>query len=77
MTRICDLSEFLSLNELATWARAHRTHPAYLGPDLQGHAVYAATDGPAIRVYVDTTRPDPHPRPLSWESPLERLKVGR
>ena len=46
----------------------------YLGPSLEGHAVYGAIDGPFVRLVVDTTRPDPHPHPLSWESPLEHLE---
>lgn len=77
MTRACDLRELTSLPELAVWARDHGTRPTYLGPDLRGHAVYAAVDAPLIRVYVDTARPDPHPRPLSWKSPLERLEMAR
>ncbi|MFF8768476.1 hypothetical protein ACF07Q_28510 [Nocardiopsis dassonvillei] len=77
MTRVCDLREVPTRPALTAWASAHHTQPVYLGPDLQGHAVYAATDGPLIRVYVDASRPDPHPRPLCWESPLERLELAR
>ncbi|MFC9088973.1 hypothetical protein [Nocardiopsis dassonvillei] len=59
---------------LTTWASAHSVRVTYLGPDHQGHAVYGAINGPLVRVYVDTSQPDPHPRPLSWESPLEHLE---
>ncbi|WP_053618160.1 hypothetical protein [Nocardiopsis sp. NRRL B-16309] len=72
MTAVCDLHELATLAELRAWARAHGTRVRYLGPTLEGRPLYAATRGPSSRVVVDP-RPDPHPRPLVWHSPLERL----
>ncbi|MFJ9555804.1 hypothetical protein ACIRPH_18460 [Nocardiopsis sp. NPDC101807] len=57
---------------LSAWATAHGAAVTYLGPDLQGHAVYAARRGPVTRV-VTVPGPDPHPHPLTWQSPLENL----
>jgi hypothetical protein len=74
MTRVCDLRELPDRTALTAWAHAHGTRVTYLGPSLEGHAVYAAITGPIVRLVVDTTRPDPHPRPLIWESPLEHLE---
>ncbi|WP_433699115.1 hypothetical protein [Nocardiopsis sp. CA-288880] len=72
MTLVCDLRELPTMAALTAWAAAHGARVTYLGPDLQGHAVYAARRGPVIRVAVAPVR-DPHPQPVSWESPLETL----
>ncbi|WP_117198504.1 hypothetical protein [Nocardiopsis sp. TNDT3] len=77
MKRVCDLRSLPDRAALTAWASAHEARVAYLGPDHQGHAVYGAADGPFIRVVVDTSLPDPHPRPLAWYSPLERLELAR
>ncbi|GAA1449265.1 hypothetical protein [Nocardiopsis tropica] len=72
MTRVCDLRELPTMAALTAWATAHGAAVTYLGPDLQGHAVYAARRGPVTRV-VTVPGPDPHPHPLTWQSPLETL----
>ncbi|XKK41704.1 hypothetical protein HFP72_16340 [Nocardiopsis sp. ARC36] len=69
---VCDLRELPSMAALTAWATAHGATVTYLGPDLQGHAVYAARRGPVTRV-VTVPGPDPHPHPLTWHSPLENL----
>ncbi|MDE3724392.1 hypothetical protein PWG71_23620 [Nocardiopsis sp. N85] len=72
MRRICDIREFPSIQTLGFWANVHRVPLRYLGPTLEGRAVYAATHGTATRVAVTSGR-DPHPLPLVWRSPLEVL----
>ncbi|GAA0980986.1 hypothetical protein GCM10009551_023340 [Nocardiopsis tropica] len=69
---VCDLRELPTMAALTAWATAHGAAVTYLGPDLQGHAVYAARRGPVTRV-VTVPGPDPHPHPLTWHSPLEAL----
>ncbi|MEU0242149.1 hypothetical protein ABZ234_31110 [Nocardiopsis sp. NPDC006198] len=69
---VCDLRELPTMAALTAWATAHGAAVTYLGPDLQGHAVYAARRGPVTRV-VTVPGPDPHPHPLTWHSPLETL----
>lgn len=72
MTRVCDLRELPTMAALTAWATAHGARVTYLGPDLQGHPVYAARRGPVTRVVTVPGR-DPHPHPLAWHSPLEQL----
>ncbi|GAA1452934.1 hypothetical protein [Nocardiopsis tropica] len=69
---VCDLRELPTMAALTAWATAHGAAVTYQGPDLQGHAVYAARRGPVTRV-VTVPGPDPHPHPLTWQSPLETL----
>ncbi|CAL9450522.1 hypothetical protein SUDANB121_02447 [Nocardiopsis dassonvillei] len=72
MHHVCDIRELPSLQTLGFWASIHRVPLRYLGPDLEGHAVYAAVHGTETRVAVTSGR-DPHPLPLIWRSPLEEL----
>jgi hypothetical protein len=72
VTRVCDIRELPSVNALVRWARDHRARVRYLGTTLEGRAVYGATRGPVTRV-ARSAEPDPHPRTLAWESPLEHL----
>ncbi|GAB2517013.1 hypothetical protein [Nocardiopsis aegyptia] len=68
-----EVRELPDMRSLRSWARAHNTRIRYLGPTLDRHAVYAAEDGDTARV-VRTPEHDPHPPPLVWRSPLERLR---
>ncbi|MDT0327382.1 hypothetical protein [Nocardiopsis lambiniae] len=72
MRRVCDIREFPSIRTLGFWAHDHDVPLRYLGPTLEGRAVYAATHGCTTRVAVTSGR-DPHPLPLVWRSPLEVL----
>ncbi|MDE3722726.1 hypothetical protein PWG71_15160 [Nocardiopsis sp. N85] len=72
MNRVCDIRRLSSIQALGVWASVHHVPLRYLGPTLEGHAVYAATHGRATRVAVTSGR-DPHPLPLVWRSPLEAL----
>ncbi|MFV2198659.1 hypothetical protein [Nocardiopsis sp. LOL_012] len=76
MNHVCDIAELSTLADLTAWARGHGAGLRYLGPDLEGRAVYAATRGHLTRVAV-TDRPDPHRPPLVWTSPLEHLGKER
>jgi hypothetical protein len=67
---VCDIRELASLRALSAWARTHRTRVRYLGPTLEGEPVWGATRGSVTRV-ARGNRPDPHPLPLVWSSPLE------
>lgn len=73
MTRVCDIRQLPTMDALTTWAAEHRARVRYLGPNLEGHAVYGATRGHVTRVAVEDER-DPHPGPLVWQSPLEDLR---
>ncbi|MFL1382063.1 MULTISPECIES: hypothetical protein [unclassified Nocardiopsis] len=72
MRRVCDIREFSSIQTLGFWASVHQVPLRYLGPTLEGHAVYAATHGCTTRVAVTSGR-DPHPLHPVWRSPLEAL----
>ncbi|WP_306370180.1 hypothetical protein [Nocardiopsis sp. CC223A] len=72
MRRVCDIREFPSIQTLGFWAHTHQVPLRYLGPTLEGRAVYAATHGHTTRVAITSGR-DPHPLPLIWRSPLEVL----
>ncbi|WP_435109578.1 hypothetical protein [Nocardiopsis synnemataformans] len=73
---VCDIYELPTLPDLRAWAVAHRTRVTYLGPTLEGHPLYGATEGPVTRVARER-RPDPHPHRLLWVSPLERPEVDQ
>ncbi|MEE2041297.1 hypothetical protein Q8791_29135 [Nocardiopsis sp. CT-R113] len=73
--RVCDVGELSTMADLNAWATAHGAEVTYRGSTLEGRAVYGATRGPVTRVVVVPGR-DPHPHPLSWESPLERLPAS-
>ncbi len=70
MRHVCDIREFPSIQTLGFWAHTRRVPLRYLGPTLEGRAVYAATSGHTTRVAITAGR-DPHPHPLVWRSPLE------
>jgi hypothetical protein len=75
VTAVCEVRELPTMTALLSWARRHHTRVRYLGPDLHSHAVYAAEDGPVARVARTADR-DPHPMPVRWRSPLERLEAA-
>ncbi|WP_082376942.1 hypothetical protein [Nocardiopsis sp. NRRL B-16309] len=74
-TTVCDIHELADMQTLTTWAHEHRTHVRYLGSTLEGEPLWGATQGPATRV-ARGHRPDPHPLPLVWKSPLEHLETS-
>ncbi|GAB2508610.1 hypothetical protein HNR10_003918 [Nocardiopsis aegyptia] len=73
---VCDIRELPSLRALSAWARTHGARVRYLGPTLEGEPVWGAVRGPVTRV-VRGRRPDPHPTPLVWSSPLEDATAKR
>ncbi|WP_304452016.1 hypothetical protein [Nocardiopsis sp. YSL2] len=73
---VCDIRELPSLRALSAWAGSHGTRVRYLGPTLEGEPVWGATRGPVTRV-ARGSRPDPHPVPLVWSSPLAHGPANR
>jgi hypothetical protein len=72
---VCEVRELPSMAALSAWADAHRVRVRYLGPTLEGEPVWGATRGAVTRVAREH-RPDPHPHPLVWKSPLEHLETS-
>lgn len=71
----CDIRRLPTVAALTAWAGEHNARVRYIGPTLEGHAVYEASHGHVTRVAVDTTEMDTHQMPLSWASPLDHPSV--